>query len=290
MENSSKAPLNSHVSLFAQKTSALIDQWRSEISKNKTYQPRIDPQKLKNFLKKSERYGVPATLVTLTVLSCEWVFRVRRATDEDIERELFDMERNLSKPMHSALNTFQAHLLMKSLESNLKKELRKRRIPIIFGFETGGPHPGWLLFQPTEPRKPKRISPKRVIPNKRGRLPILGPILAGVVVGGLLEEKLGKRGLKMGQELCAILTKRKVLSHEYQGWRKVVDDLSGSGDGLRNHFSDRLKRAHHEVFVTDAEKKSPEQFLRLCETEPKSVLWRLAQEDLLEIVYSAKWG
>jgi hypothetical protein len=290
MENSSKAPLNSHVSLFADKMPALIDQWRSEISKNKNYRPQIDPQQLKSFLEKSETHGVPATLVALTVLSCEWVFRVRRATDEDIERELFEMRSNLSKSMHAALSRFQAHLLIKLLESNLKKELRKIRIPIIFGFESSGMDPDWFFVQPAEIRNPKRTAPKQIVPNKRGRPPILGPILAGVIVGGILEGKLGKDGLKMGQELCQILLKRKVLVHEYRHWRKVVDNLSDSGDGLRHHFSKRLQGAHHQTFEMQGEAISPERFLEKCETEPKSVLWWLAQENLLEIVYSAKWS
>lgn len=290
MENSSKAPLNSHASLFAEKMPGLIDQWRSEVSKNKNYRPRVDPRKLKHFLEKCEAQGAPPALVALTVLSCEWVFRVRRATEEDIESELFDMERNLSKPMHAALTPFQAHLLIKLLESNLKKELKNIRIPVIFRFGTGAPHPGWFFFQPAEGRNLKRTAPKRVVPKRRGRPPILGPILAGLSVGGILEEKLGEDGLKMGKDLCEILLKRKVLAHEYQGWRHIVDNLSDTGDGLRRFFSDRLRGAQHQTFEMQGEAMSPERFLDRCETETKSVLWWLAQEDLLEKVYSAKWG
>ena len=141
-----------------------------------------------------------------------------------------------------------------------------------------------------EHHNPKRTTPKRVVPNKRGRPPILGPILAGVTVGGIIEEKLGDEGLNMGRELCQILLKRKVLVHEYKGWRDVVDNLSDSGDGLHRYFSRRMQQGQHQTFEMQNEAISPERFLDRCKTEPKSVLWWIAQEDLLEKVYSAKWG
>ncbi len=268
----------------------LIDQWRVEISESKSDRPRLDPGVLERFLRKAEDHGLAAGLVAITVLSCEWVFRIRRATEEDIERMLYEMEKGFCNPSHPILTPFQAHLLVKLLEPNLRKEIENLRITLVFGFETGTQHPGWSFFADERPREPKRIPPKQVVPRRRGPLPILGPIMAGAIVGTLIEEKSGTDGGEMGRELCKILLKRKVLTHEFDAWQKTISTLSNSWRRPPVSFSECVRQAYHQTFEMSGEAVSVEMFLERCKTDPGSVLSCLAHQDILKAVYSEKWG
>ncbi len=132
-ENSIKQASNSPLLLLAEGMVELIGKWRSEISETKDLRPKIKPNVLKGFLEMADGRGLPAILVAYTILACEWSFRIRRMTDEDIERVLYEMEAELSKPLNPIFTPFQSHILIKSIEPTLKKQMKSLRIRLSLG-------------------------------------------------------------------------------------------------------------------------------------------------------------
>jgi hypothetical protein len=289
IKNSSKTPVNSYLGLFAKEMPRLIDQWRAEISERKHYRAYIKSARLEKFLSRAEDNGLPAALVAVTVLCCEWAFRIRLATEEDIERELTAIQEGFCKPLNPVLTRFQAELLVKILEPGLRKEMKEVRIPVTSGFGAGGSHLGLALFMRGESLS-KRVPYKHVVPTRRGRIPILGPIIASVIVGELFEERLGEDGWKMGRELSEILLNTKVLAPRFRAWQTIVGKVLARFPASRPPFTERARRAHHQLFEMPGEAISPESFLERCKTNPSSVIGWFAQEEVLEAVYAEKWG
>jgi hypothetical protein len=288
-----KTTSNSYLPFLAKSIAELIDQWRGEISERKNFRPRLAPNKVEAYLRKAEDNGVPATLVGLTVLMCEWVFRVRRITEKDIEQLLYEMEGGFCKPRDKILTLLQARLLIKSCEKDLRKQLKNNSYPIALGFDTTrGPHPRWGLSPADRGREKKRMPPKPIVPRKTGRPPILGPIMAGVIVEALSKETTskGKNRPNLGRELCALLLKREVQRQELTKWRKLISEIPYGEQNLRHYLKEQVQDAYYQTFERQKYAISPQEFLGKCKTEPKSALKWLASEDILTTVYSAKWG
>jgi len=277
-------PLNSRLSDFASAVADLIAPWRAEISQKKDYRTTIATKPLTAWFDRAKSAGLPSTLGAYTVLVCEWTFRIRRATEDDIERVLYEMERGLCKPESPVLNRFQAHILIKSLESKLRKHLAGVRIPIVLGFPSETPQ-----FWPYYQGEAKRQVPRRVVPRKRGRLPIVGPVLAGVLVDMLLnQENVAERADTLGQDLCSILLERKVLAVEFSKWGKKVGTLRFEGDPLLGWLAERMRVAHRRIFEQDA--ITLDRFLHICKTNPEEILWFARDPQLLAAVFSIAWG
>lgn len=305
-ENSRKVARNSRHPDFAGPVADLIASWRAEVSDKKDYGIRIATAPLAEWFRRVGPTGISAELGACTILACEWTFRVRRATEEDIEQVLFAMERSLCSPEKRILNRLQAHLLMKALEDALRKQMSGVRVPIALGFFSES------AFSPYDWTNTKREAPKRVIPAKRGRLPILGPILAGVVVdvlsGGevrccpvddhgspvhavmdaLSVRKVRGGAVTLGQELCSILLGRRVLALEFSNWRNLLGATTFAGYPLPTWMAQRMRSAHRRIFEQDG--YTIERFLEACKIRPAEIIWSFLDPEVVRAVFSIEWG
>lgn len=291
MENSSKQVLYSYPPSLAQEIAGLIDVWRAEILPNKDRRNRnLEPKAIDEYLKKAESSGVPALLLAYTILGCEWAFRSRTATEEDIEKVLYRMQAGFCKPDHPVLTRFQAHILIKSLEPNLRRQMKGLRIPIILGFDVPGSEPFWSLFLSGDGKNTKRVTPKQIVKVKKGRPPLLGPIIAGVVTVSLFEADQPKIARRMGRELTELLLKREVQKQEFRNWEKILGTLMIGEENIRNWFRDRARTAYQQLFVSKSDMMSPKLLLTKCRSKPQEVLFWFNNAEVLEKVYSVKWA
>mgnify|MGYP001588338990 CR=1 FL=1 len=291
LEKSSIQPLYSYPPFLAQEMAELINVWRSEIVPNNDRRnKKLEPKAINEYLQKAESLGVPALLVTYALLGCEWVFRTRTATEEDIEEALYEMQSGFCKPLHPILTRFQAHILIKSLEPSLRRQMKGLRIPVILGFDAPGSEPFWSLFLPGGGKNQKRVTPKQIVKVKKGRLPLLGPIIAGVVTAALFETDQPKIARRMGRELAGLLLKREVQKQEFRSWEKILGTLKIGEENIRDRLRDRARADYQQSFVTKSDMMSPELFLKKCRSSPQEVLFWFSHVEVLEQVYSAKWA
>ena len=221
MEKSSKQAFYPYPPSLAQEIAALIGEWRAEIVPNKDRQnKKLEPKAVDEYLRKAESSGVPALLLAYTLLGCEWAFRTRTATEEDVEKVLYGMQSGFCKPLHPILTSFQAHILIKSLEPSLRRQMKGVRIPIILGFDAPDSDQFWSLLFSGDEKNQKRVAPKQIVKVKKGRTPLLGPIIAGVVTAALFETAQPMIARRMGRELAGLLLKREVQKQEFRTGRK----------------------------------------------------------------------
>lgn len=291
LEKSSIQALYSYPPFLAQEMAELINVWRAEIVPNNNRRnKKLEPKAIDEYLQKAENTGVPALLVAYTLLGCEWAFRTRTATEEDIEKVLYEMQAGFCKPLHPILTRFQAHILVKSLEPSLRRQMKGLRIPVILGFDAPGSEPFWSLFPSGDGKNPKRATPKQVVKVKKGRPPLLGPIIAGVVTAALFEADLPKIARRMGREFCELLLKREVQKQEFRNWEKILGTLKIGGESIRDRLRDRARAAYQQLFVAKSDMTPPELFLKKCRSSPQEVLFWFSHAEVLEQVYSAKWA
>lgn len=290
--------VNSHLSIFADGMAALIAKWRAEMSDKEQFDIKSVAKGLKKFLQTAERYDIPAKLIVHTVLACEWVFRARRLTEKDIEKELYEMEAGFCKteiPANPMLTQFQAYLLISALESELKKRIREQDllIPLVFEPTAVGPHPRWAWFPSQRPTEPKRTPPKRLLRDKPGPLPMPGPRVAGVIVEAILEEKMKRGSHKMVADLCTLLLDREVQPGELAAWRKDISTLPAPQrdppEDLRTWFKNQVWRKYDKTSLP-SDMMPPEVFIERCEIYPENFFQWIRRDDVFKQIYSIKWG
>lgn len=284
---------NAYLPLLAEGMVNLIKSWRAEaeITKPKTRPSLPSRHRLETFLRKAETRGLPALLVAITVLSCEWVFRVRRASESDITTLLDEMEAGLYKP--GGITPFQAGLLIKSLEREIRRQIDGLPILIVNGFDPGKPYSPWPWLFDSEGRALAnwRTLAGGPLRNRNGIFPVLAPKIAGVITDALAEEKQKKGQSNSGRELSAVLLNRdEVQSQEFGKWRRIIAGFSRHGKSFREDFRDIMKKAHYQTFEMPNVTISPDVFLERCKIGPETLFFWLKQDDILSAVYSAKWG
>lgn len=290
LEKSSKQALYSYPPSLAQEIAGLIGEWRAEIVPNKDRRnKKLEPKAIDAYLRTAESSGVPALLLAYTLLGCEWAFRSRTATEEDVEKVLHGMQSGFCKPLHPVLTRFQAHILIKSLEPSLRRQMKGLRIPVILGFDAPGSEPFWSLFLLGDGKNPKRVAPKQIVKVKKGRPPLLGPIIAGVVTAALFETDQPKIARRMGRVLTELLLKREVQKQEFRNWEKILGALRVGGKNIRERLRDSARAAYQQSFVTKSDMMSPDLFLKKCGSNPQEVLFWFSHTEILEQVYSVKW-
>lgn len=291
LEKSSKHALYSYPPPLALEIAEQIDVWRAEILSNDDRRTkRLEPKVINEYLHKAEISGVPALLVAYTLLGCEWAFRTRSATEEDVEKVLYGMQYSFCKPLHPILTSFQAHILIKSLEPSLRRQMKGVRIPIILGFDAPDSAQFWSLFFSGEEKNQKRVAPKQIVKVKKGRTPLLGPIIAGVVTASLFEVDHPMIARGMGRELAELLLKREVQKQEFRHWEKIMDALKIGEVSIRDRLRDSAKAAYLQSFVTKSDMMSPELFMKKISSKPRDVLFWFSNAEVLEKVYSIKWA
>lgn len=282
--------LNSYLPRLAIGVAMLIDEWRAEISDKKDSRPKLQPAKIDAFLQRTHARGVPALQVALAILACEWAFRVRIASSDDIENVLYEMEASFCKPLSPMLTPFQAHLLINAVEPSLRRQMKNAWISIVHGFGTIDPHPRWNAFPSYAGHKPKREVPTRIVTKKRGRPPLLGPIIAGLIVEAMAEEFLRKGAGTVAKEIYALLLRREVQGWELKKWRTLLEGIPNQSGNMRVWMRDRMKQAYHQTFELPGEVISPEHFVERCKADPRSMLWWFEHGEIIKKLYSIKWG
>ena len=281
---SQKRGRNSHLPKIVAGMVALIKKWRQEISEKKDLAPNLNTLKLETLLHRIEQEGVPLLLAAYTILACEWVFRVRQPTEEDIQNEFEGMIANLSKPSNGALTEFQARLLIQANERAIRKQLKGFRIPVAIGFSTPGWHPQWFGQQKTR-------TADQLIAHRRGPFPTLGPILAGLTIEALAEEKKGSSARQLGQDVCAVLFPRKILDFEYQFWKATavkIPDHRNYTPTPRRWLAAQVRRDYELLIERD--KMTLEELLGRCNKDPENFFTALLNRDLIFSLYQQRWG
>lgn len=261
---------NSPLRSAAEKMVEFIRNWRSEISDKKDIAPNISPSELEDFLTRSESQGVRPTIAAYVILGCEFTFRIRRVREKDINIFLDDMESRLGGGPEPMLTPLQAHIVVKSVEPMARKLLTKIRMPIIFGPLSFSDYAGLEIFQtiPLGQRRP----PRTLVSPKRGRIPIIGPIIAGVWL-----DLITKGGGGLGVDLCRLLLQRDVQPEEFAGWRSKLKEIIPelSKQTFYDDWLDRLPLA---------------ELIEQCQIDPMvAFAHRTAQFDLFRKLYSISW-
>lgn len=290
MEKSVTESANSYLLALAAGMAPLIDEWRAEISAKKDLRPKLNPQDVANFLRKIEECGIPALQIVIVMMACEWAFRVRLATDADIENALCAMESGFCKPFEPVLTPYQAQLVIRALEPSLRRQMKKTWIPIVLGFGTNSRHPNWEFFGSSRAQGVRKAQPASAIDKRRGRPPLLGAIVAGLIVEAIAKEHMPRGSAAVAKKLYRLLLRRAVQGSELKKWRTRLEATPYGTVSLRIWMRDRMIQAHHQSFEMPGEAMSAERFLSQCKTDPHSVLWWFAQEDILKQIYSLKWG
>jgi hypothetical protein len=265
MVNSQKEPNISHLQQAAMQMAAFINTWRSEISDKKDLAPNIAPSELEAFLKKAEKCGIAATVAAYIVLGCEYFFRIRRISGVEIDQYLDDMLTRLEK----VLTPLQAYLLVQLVEPIAKKRMSNMRIPIVYGPFSLSAYQPTILFATAN--LGDRQPPKILVPLRRGRLPRMGPIVAGVWIDTLAE---GEGGL--GVNLCRILLRRKILTHEFEAWVSKIGSM----------LSNLTRRSFTDGWL---EKWPLEELMKQCRLNPSVAFERIGDWRIFEALYSINW-
>jgi hypothetical protein len=198
-----------------------ITAWRREAD----VQWRPDRVGLNDGLKSLQAAGIPEGLAAYVVLGCEWLWRVVKTGDEDVEEFLIAVENALSNIMAPPVAFWVTEALAGPLKEKLKREGRKL---LALGTYLPGPALGFRsLFAPHEPVR--RVRPEPVVPRVRGRIPWPAPWVAGAIIRELLQKRSAKdrrlpleitRALYGGRQVEAIefKTQTAVLTSEVLQW------------------------------------------------------------------------
>jgi hypothetical protein len=232
-----------------------------------------------------EAGGLLTTLVAYTVLYCEWSFRIRRATEEDIEQALNDMVRRLGTPPNGPLTVSQAQLFVNAVEPGLRKQMKGVRIPIIYGFSPETFVLDWDAV-------PNRRAYTPLVQTRRGSLPVVGPILAGLVTEALWEQLRHEPRPDVGVALCAILLARKIVPVEYAKWKQHAGAFKlwrHRRPGLARELARLIHRSHQQA-VEQAGGLSATQLVEQCGASPESVLGRSMIPEVIQRIYTVPWN
>jgi hypothetical protein len=287
MGHTLKPKENSHIPSFAKGTAKLINAWRAEARGRKTARRDLQPNQLEGLLHKADECGVPLDLAAHTVLACEWAFRVRQATEEDVQHMLSDMQDRLCTGEPRILTPIQAHCLIAAIESTVRRQILGIRVPVVLGLEAFDYKWPWPWVLPRPPSKRKRTIPKPVVKVKPGLIPMLGPIISGVILAKFLKHH-PTDSQELGMQTSALLLQRKVLPHEFLEWQGKISTIAVEGAPMDQVLSDRIKTAHEQAF--EHHKIPRDLFLERCRAEPESVLHWVARKEFLQPIYRVKWG
>lgn len=118
----------------------------------------------------------------------------------------------------------------------------------------------------------QRRPPSTLVRPKRGRIPIIGPIVAGVWL-----DLIAKGSEVLGMDLCRLLLQRKVRQEEFVGWRSKLKEI--------------IPELSRRTFCDDWLDRWPlADLLEQCQIKPmEAFAHRIAQHDVFRKLYSISW-
>ncbi len=190
---------------------------------------KIDDESLLEALGHIQAAGVQEGLAVYVILGCEWLFRIRKVSKDEIDRMLEEIEDGFSKIMEPHL----AYWIIEAIGPTIRKFLeREGRVMVSLGLYVTdlSLHPSLKgLFYP---EGYKRTPPKRILPPKPGRVPWPAPWIAGCMVAQLLQEKgPGRPGLPI--DLVSALLDREIEPRDFRRIKKAL-----AGEALTQLVSD----------------------------------------------------
>jgi hypothetical protein len=194
-----------------------IGRWRDEAG----IPWRPDGKRLYGTLEDLERAGLPSALSAFVVLGCEWLFRVAKVQDNDVDDVLKNVESGLAGVMRPEYAYWIVETLREPLALKVRKEGRKL---VSLGLYVPGQPPAFDLFE-RGPRKRER--PTRLVSPSRGRVPWPAPWVAGAIVRQLLATKGSDPGRQPLNLTRALYGQRSVEPVEFKAQaRGLVEPVS----------------------------------------------------------------
>lgn len=193
-----------------------INSWRKEAGIVR----KINAMPLERILTRIQKVGVEEELAAYVVLGCEWLFRVKRISDRDIEEMLLEIEDALVKILEP--NDHLAYWMTEAIAPNFRKVLQKEgRMLVSLGLYLPGESSiGRFLFREDE-KGPKRTRPTKVVPERRGPIPWPAPWIASCLVERIFPENYrGKTSLAM--DLASVLAGRSIEPADFRRMRKAL--------------------------------------------------------------------
>jgi hypothetical protein len=286
---SQKGSRISHGALPVEDIGRLVSQWRAELSETKDQGVRLDTTRLGAFFESGTQSGLPVTLAVYAMLACEWLFRIRPPTKTDIDDEIEETIAALSNGGRGLQDRWRWTNIINSIKPQLQKQLRGYRIFIPVGFSSAQHKTPSLLF--SDGREHAGNAARPLIPPRRGRIPLLGPIMAGIAIMALGKQRGEGMARSLGQELCTILMNRKLLPHEFPGWTAKLETTPTSGHPsptVPMRLAGVLRTGHRRAFGSGI---SLSVFIEQCFTHPRQWFGEMTQDwDILGPVAETEWS
>lgn len=209
---------NLPISQAAGQVAALVHGWRCEVPKQ--WGPgklKINQDELRGILETWKAAGLDPKMLACAVLGSEWLFRARKANDQDVERELVKIQRGMSNRLRGGMGPEQAGLILEVLPA-LRKNLSKRRFLVSLG--TWAVQPRGFPFGSADSPFPITTA-KPLVKLKQGPIANLGPIVTALLTEGVARSAVGI-GQSIGLDVASLLSNRKVIMPELEAWKQTV--------------------------------------------------------------------
>lgn len=214
---------------------AMIRDWRSEVAKQWSVSAlKLEQPELVALLGTWQARGLDPETVLWAVLGAEWLFRARRATDEDVRAELNKIRDAL---LRGSPDPNHAVLVVEVAGRSISRALKKGRYLLSYGTFTL-PSASLVMRYARGSRPITESDPVQTLPvvrMRRGPIPKLGPYIASVLVQGMADRRAlhGDSSVQPGLALASLLLKRRVLEHEFLAWKATLDlPISDPAPGL----------------------------------------------------------
>lgn len=215
---------NAHfLDLVAREATYWIARWRQEVSGTAgSARVEVHAHDLADVLKKAEGLRVDPYLVAFIVIGSEWLCRARPLTSKEIASCQEEMERHVRRVLLDEMKPEVASNLARLVERGISFP-RTGRFLISLG-EWGTREHAWRRLRFSEARGSLGALAGIVFPAKRGAVPELAPILAGLVVEGAAEKIMPARSgtNALGRQIATVLRGRPIQIGEFGLWREKL--------------------------------------------------------------------
>jgi len=283
-------------------TAELADSWRAEVAAAADRrQRRVDRKRLTRLFEGWNREWLEPGLLAYVILGCEWLFRARLGTIEDIDRELMRVEAQFCNPARGVLEPDQASLLIGALRPAITRELKEKRFLISLGsWAVRDRFARWRLFGQAKRDGPpaREVTPVLVKRKPGGPIAKPGPAVAGLAVEGIALEqgRPAPRAAALGLLAAEALLGRAVPTGERTRWRERFD-ISLAQDH-RPESTAPTRRTLREWLIWRFERgysSLPSQrdwasFLEQCRQEPRKAFDLIADPQVVALIYELPWG
>ena len=283
--------------LAAAQVAWYVEKWRRDAPEQWSAAARIDVPALRDSFDAAKTLDVDPYLVGYVVMGTEWLFRVRRLTQDEILSILDQAEATVGRLVDT--RPWVASLATAALAPQAAAALAK--VPFYIGMgQWSLPGRGWRtiagMLERDRKRKTVDAHPK---PAKSGAIPALSPIIAGLVAEGLAERALTPRrgNTAFALKVASNLRGRRVQLGEFGEWRASAEQAppsSSTGDqlpaapaSLREWLVRRWQSAYDIAFMEG--KRTWSAYLVEAAHNPLTLFAPLCDLSVLSQLYATTW-